>query len=188
MFSVKPVTTCFMKTLTYPDQYYSSLMHKGLTPLFYDRASSPYGNSINSVSMCENNDRFILRVLVPGLNKKELTIQINGSTLTISSNLAVANEDSFLSRLRNFSYSYQLPSDADADRISAKCRDGILTVQIPKLKATVARKTIPVKGSENVTLKTSPFMKIWNQIKVNANFSEWANFKNPVRALGSSAN
>lgn len=177
----------FMKTLSYPNQYYDSLASNGPTPLFYNTPSYPYGTSPNSVSMSENNDRYILRVLVPGLNKKDLKMQLNGNTLTISSSLTVANEDSFLNRLRDFSYSYQLPSDAGADYISAKCRDGILTVQIAKLKTKVARK-IPVKGSENVTLKASPFKKLLNQIKVSVNFSEWALYKNPVRDIGRSAN
>lgn len=177
-----------MKTLTYPNQYYSSLASNEPTPLFYNRASYPYGTSLTSVSMSENNDRFILRVLVPGFNKKTLKMRLHGNTLTISSNLTVASEDSFLSRLSTFSYCYQLPSDADADRISAKCREGILTVQIPKLITKVARKNIPIKDAKNASLKISPFKKIWNRIKVNANFSEWAHFKNPVRALGSSTN
>ena len=177
-----------MKTLTYPNQYYSSLTRKSLTPLFRDRRSYNYATSLNSATMHVDDDGFVLNVSVPGLNKKDLNIQIVGSTLIIASNLPINNEKLSLIGLRDFSYSFLLPSNADAARITAKCRDGVLTVQIPKLRTKSTRATIPVKGSENATLKTNPIKTTWNQVKQSFNFSEWVRFKNPIKALGSSAN
>jgi HSP20 family protein len=178
-----------MKTPTYPIQDYSSFARKSLTSLFFDRMLYNYNASLSSATMREHEDGFVLNVLVPGLNKKDLNLQIDGSTLTISSNVSVHSKKMLSSGLCDFSYSFPLPLNADADRITAKCRDGLLTVQIPKLKTKSTRATIPVTGSENATLKTNPFKTTWSQIKKTFNFSEWVRFKNPLsaRALGSSA-
>lgn len=169
-----------MKTLTYPNQYYSSLTRVGLTSLFRDRMSCNYGTSLNPATIGEHADCFVLNVLVPGLNKKDLNIQIDGSTLTIYSNLPADSEIG----LRDFSFSYLLPSNVDVEHITAKCKDGVLTMQIPKLRTKSARTTIQVKGSENVTLKTSAFKTAWNQVKKKFKFSEGFRLKNPVRSLG----
>lgn len=177
-----------MKKPTYPSQYYSSLTRKSLMPLFRDRMSYNYGTSLSSATMHVDDDGFVLNVSVPGLNKKDLNIQIVGSTIIIASNLPINSEKLSLSGLRDFSYSFLLPPNADVDRITAKCRDGLLTVQIPKLRTKSTRATIPVRGSENATLKANPFKTTWSQIKQSFNFSEWVRFKNPVSALGSSAN
>gem|GEM_PF-3145207 len=176
-----------METQTYPNRYYSTLRPKRLTPLFHDRMSYNYGTLLNSATMREHDDGFVLNVLVPGLNKKDLKLQINGSTLIISSDLPVHNEKLSTSGIHDFSYSFPLPLNADAELITAKCRDGLLTIQIPKLRTKSIRTTIQVKGSENVTLRTSPFNTAWNHVKKRLNFSEWFRLKNQVESLEVSA-
>jgi HSP20 family protein len=146
-----------------------------------------YGTLLNSATMREHDDGFVLNVLVPGLNKKDLKLQINGSTLIISSDLPVHNKKLSSSGLRDFSYSCPLPLNADADHITAKCRDGLLIIQIPKLRTESTRTTIPVKGLENVTSRTNLFKTVWSQVKRKFNFSESFRLKKPVRSLGFSS-
>jgi HSP20 family protein len=173
-----------MRTVTYANQHHSSLTRKRLMPLFRDRMSYNYSTFLNLATMREDDDGFVLNVSVPGLNKKDLNIQIDGSTLIISSTLPVDNEKLSSSGLRDVSYSCPLPLNADPDRITAKCKDGLLTIQIPKLRTKSTRITIPVKGLETVTLRTSTFKTVWNQVKKKFNFSENFRLKKPVRSLG----
>ena len=172
-----------MKTLTYTNQHHSSFTRKRLTPLFRDRMSYNYSTFLNSATMQDDDAGFILNVSVPGLNKKDLNIEIDGGTLIVSSTLPVNNEKVSSSGLRDVFYSFLLPSNTDADQVTAKCRDGLLTIQIPKLRTKGNRTTIPVKGLENVSLGTNPFKTTWNQVKKKFNFSEGFRLKNPVRSL-----
>lgn len=171
-----------MKTLTYLRPYYAS--RRALTPLFYDGMPYEYSTSLNSATLNDNNTCLLLRVLVPGLNKKDLNIHIEGDTLIISSTLPVDHENSVFTDLQKFTYSYVLPANADTNRITAKCRDGVLTIQIPKLKTKSARTTIQVTGSEDVELGTNRIKAVWNLLKKKFNFSEGFRLKNPVRSLG----
>ena len=96
--------------------------------------------SLPAVNIREDERAFYLELAVPGMDKKDLRIEVKDDLLTIS---AEQKEDKHQDlegyKRREFSYSsfcrsFYLPEDVNGDRIGATYRDGILSVEIPKLE------------------------------------------------------
>ena len=111
---------------------------------FFDGGLSNYSDtntSIPKVNVKETKDNFEVEVAAPGMNKNDFKIQLDGNTLSISSEKSDQreenNEDEKYSR-REFSYqsfqrTFTLPKDVvDADKIEAKYENGLLHLVIPK--------------------------------------------------------
>ncbi len=95
-------------------------------------------SSMPAVNIKEDEKRFTLDLAVPGIDKKELKIDINEDVLTISSetkNESEENKDGY--KRKEFSYSsfcrsFQIPENVNKDKIEANYKDGILNVTLPK--------------------------------------------------------
>jgi HSP20 family protein len=91
-----------------------------------------------AVNIKEDEKRFMLDLAVPGIDKKELKIDINEDVLTISSetkNESEENKDGY--KRKEFSYSsfcrsFQIPENVSKDKIEANYKDGVLSVTLPK--------------------------------------------------------
>jgi HSP20 family protein len=114
---------------------------------FFGRELFNWGNSnfsststtVPSVNIKETTENFEVEMAVPGMEKKDFNVQLDGNTLTISSARESNNQtqENGYSR-REFSYqsfqrSFVLPKDVvDENQISAKYENGILSLTIPK--------------------------------------------------------
>lgn len=104
-----------------------------LFPSIPDRTSSEPALNIK-----ENEKSYVLELAVPGIDRKDLKIDINDDVLTISSeikNEKEENRDGY--RRKEFSYcsfskSFYIPENANMEKIEASYKDGVLTVGIPK--------------------------------------------------------
>jgi HSP20 family protein len=79
----------------------------------------------------------IVRAEVPGVDSSAIDISIENRVLTIAGERPEpqSRKGSYHRRERRFgkfSRSVQLPRDLDTDRATAQCKDGLLTVTIPK--------------------------------------------------------
>ena len=79
-----------------------------------------YGSNIVNEEEVTN-----LELALPGFSKKDLNINVEGRTLTISAEVEKENETRYF---KSFKKSYYLPTNADADNISATMVNGILTI------------------------------------------------------------
>jgi len=99
---------------------------------------SARNTSMPAVNIREDEKRFTLDLAVPGIDKKDLKIEINDDIITISSEQKSEKEeksDDF--KRREFSYtsfcrSFYLPENVTREKIEANYKDGILTVVLPK--------------------------------------------------------
>ena len=86
----------------------------------------------------EDETNYFLELAVPGLDRKDLKIDINEDVLTVSSeikNEAEENKDGY--KRKEFSYSsfcrsFYVPENVNRDKIEANYKDGILSVGLPK--------------------------------------------------------
>ena len=114
---------------------------------------SQINTSMPAVNIKEDEKRFTLELAIPGMDKKDLKIEINEDLLTISSESKNEKEDSYDGfKRREFSYSsfcrsFYLPENVNRDEIEANYKDGILTVGLPKQKEEKAKLTKEVKIS-----------------------------------------
>ena len=107
-------------------------------------------NRLPSIDVSEDDKQYTLKADIPGLSEKDVEIKVDDQLLTISSKQTEERDeksDGYLIRERrasSFSRSFTLPSDVDAETISAKSSEGVLTVTLPK-QAKAQPKVIDVK-------------------------------------------
>ncbi|MGQ0384548.1 MAG: Hsp20/alpha crystallin family protein [Gammaproteobacteria bacterium] len=76
--------------------------------------------------------------MLPGVKREEVKVAFEDGMLTISGERRQEKEvnERRMHRIERcygtFSRSFWLPDDADADSIRAECKEGVLTVRIPK--------------------------------------------------------
>jgi HSP20 family protein len=115
--------------------FLSNLFDDDFFPMLTNRTSS-----MPAVNIKENDKNFTLELAVPGMDKKDLKIDINEDVLTISSetrNETEENTDGY--KRKEFSYSsfcrsFYLPENVNRDKIEASYKDGILSVELPKME------------------------------------------------------
>ncbi|NSW95894.1 MAG: Hsp20/alpha crystallin family protein [Bacteroidales bacterium] len=125
-----------------------SLFDDDFWPVFTTRTSS-----MPAVNIKEDEKKFTLELAVPGMDKKDLKIDINEDVLTISSESKdekEENRDGY--RRKEFSYSsfcrsFQIPENINQDKIEANYKDGILTVVLPKVEEEKNKITRQIKIS-----------------------------------------
>mgnify|MGYP003573238337 CR=1 FL=1 len=92
--------------------------------------------SVPAVNIAEGENEFTIEVAAPGFNKKDFKIDLDNDKLTIASaKEAKENSERYTRREFNFnefSRTFTLPETVDGEKITAKHRDGILYVSIPK--------------------------------------------------------
>lgn len=82
----------------------------------------------------------MLDLAVPGIDKKDLKIDINEDVLTVSSETKNEMEDNREGyKRKEFSYaslcrSFQIPENVNREKIEASYKDGILSVSLPKFE------------------------------------------------------
>ena len=113
----------------------SDFLNEDFFPSFTRQSSS-----LPAVNIREDEKAFYLELAVPGMDRKNLKIEVKDDVLTISAEQKDEKQDDFDGyRRREFSYSsfcrsFYLPEDVNGERIGAAYRDGILNVEIPKLE------------------------------------------------------
>ena len=98
------------------------------------------GTTIPAVNVKETPDSFMVEMAAPGMKKDDFKIELDGTMLTISSEVQneEENKEGEKYNRKEFSYqsfyrSFQLPKEVvDADKINARYENGVLHLQIPK--------------------------------------------------------
>lgn len=102
--------------------------------------NSSTNTTIPLVNIRETNESFEVEMAAPGMSKNDFKVELDGTTLTITSEKKDQNEMKEGERYtrREFSYqsfqrSFQLPKEVvDADKIEAKYENGVLRLVVPK--------------------------------------------------------
>jgi len=95
-------------------------------------------SSMPAVNIREDEKNYLLELAVPGMEKKDLKIDINEDVLTISAeNKNEAEEQKEGYKRKEFSYSsfcrsFYIPENADKEKIAANYKEGVLYVELPK--------------------------------------------------------
>ena len=94
------------------------------------------GGTYPPVNVFRKGDDFVIITEVPGIDKSNLEIQVQGNTLRIAGAKSVnyPEEASLHRRERlagRFDRAVTLPVGIEADGVKAECRDGILVLLLP---------------------------------------------------------
>ncbi|HZX87367.1 MAG TPA: Hsp20/alpha crystallin family protein [Reyranella sp.] len=107
---------------------------------------------VPKVEVKENGKSYTVAVELPGLDEKEVKVEIDDDVLTISGEKKVEHTDDkthYSERsYGSFTRSFTLPGDADRGGISATFAKGVLTLEIPKTANPPAQvKQVAIKAA-----------------------------------------
>jgi|GEM_PF-4519386 Molecular chaperone (small heat shock protein) len=91
-------------------------------------------------------DHYLIEVAVPGFRKKDLSIHITDGILLVSASKEERVPERVEFSYTSFNRSFVLPPDADANRVKATCRDGLLRIKIRRTVALNPGRIIPISG------------------------------------------
>lgn len=103
-----------------------------------------YAGVFPSVNLTEDKERYYIRAELPGMETKDIDIQVSGSSLTITGEreIPVEKDVKYHRKERDagkFSRVIKLPDAVDTEKIEAGLKNGILTVTIPKAETAKPR-------------------------------------------------
>ena len=133
--------------LTPFDKMFDNLVETQFPDIVKQVCVKPYqGSAYPKVNVYEYDDKIGIVAEIPGLDKKQLNVEVEEGILTISGDKHNTFENDGAKVLRkelkqsSFKRSFELGELLDGDNISAKFKDGVLSVSIPKTEPEQPKK------------------------------------------------
>ena len=138
-----------MSTVTTYDPFrnFRSLQHE-INRLFEHDMDSSSGQMTlwpMRVDIREDENQIVIKADVPGMEQKDINVNVDNGQLTISGERKFDDEENKESYHRveraygKFSRSFSLPNTTDMGKISAAYNNGVLEVTLPKLEEAKPR-------------------------------------------------
>ena len=111
----------------------------------------PFERISPSLDLAETDGALEVRLDLPGMEAKDINIEVNASVLTVSGERKEEREEKGKTyhrverRSGTFSRSVTLPCPVKEDAVDAQYKNGILTIRLPKTEEAKSRK-ITVKS------------------------------------------
>jgi HSP20 family protein len=106
---------------------------------------------VPSMDLAETDTQIEIKMDVPGLKPEEVNVEVQGNTLVITGEHKEEKDEKGKTwhrverRSGSLHRSITLPCEVNEGQIVAECKNGVLSVTIPKAEQAKTRK-IPVKG------------------------------------------
>jgi HSP20 family protein len=107
-------------------------------PVVRDDEELSMWNKYPTVDIYDNDENIIVTAELPGIDKKDIVIDVKDGVLTLRGERSSDNEikeEKYYRRERTFGKferNFRLPADVDPQKINANYKDGILKIDIPK--------------------------------------------------------
>ena len=118
-------------------------------PSFKDETDTAWAPRVD---INETDKEVTLDVELPGLEKKDVTVEVRDNTLTISGERTneKKTDDNYCRRVERhygkFERTFSLSDEVDASKISAKYKNGVLSLALPKTEKALPKEiTVEVK-------------------------------------------
>ena len=124
------------------------------SPFFSEWGLKPFNSNAFTprVDVTEDDSNLYVHAEIPGVDKKDIKINVVGDVLTISGEKKSEQKDENKNYYRiertggSFTRSFTLPAEVIIDKIDAEYKDGVLNITLPKTEeAKVVEKQIEVK-------------------------------------------
>ena len=133
--------------LTPFDKMFDAMVESQFPDIVKQVGVKPYGNTAYpKVNVYEYDDKIGIVAEIPGLDKKQLNVEVEDGVLTLSGDKHSAFENTGAKVLRrelkqsSFKRSFELGELLNGEDISASFKDGILSVSIPKTEPEKPKK------------------------------------------------
>lgn len=104
-----------------------------------------------SAEAAATTESYEIALELPGVAEDDIHLEIQGDRLLVTGEKRAQREETgrnyyFSERVYGqFRRTFRLPEDAEFDKVSASCKDGVLTVTVPKLaRRTPENRRIPI--------------------------------------------
>ncbi len=121
--------------------------------LYPRRINTPrFGEIAPTVDAYDRGEEFVIEAELPGVNEKDISVEVKENLLTISGERKRENESragSYRDAERTFGKfrrSFVLPDSVEVDNVNAKIMNGVLTVYLPKAPKALTRKIAVATG------------------------------------------
>ena len=125
--------TAFIRTNNFPN---TSLFDSLFDPLFTTATIPTRKTTSTNTKVSNEEDRFIISVAAPGLDKEDFNISVTDGVLTVAADKASTEFGT-----TTFTRTWTLPEGTTTDRISADYKQGILRVNVLKPEITTPETT-----------------------------------------------
>jgi HSP20 family protein len=95
-----------------------------------------------AVDVFEEDDKLVLKAELPGVDKKDISVDLQNGMLTLKGERRHESEEKEGRNVyrREMSYgrfvrSFSIPQDVQADKVKAEYVNGVLTIEVPKPEA-----------------------------------------------------
>ncbi len=126
------------KNQLFPAMLFDDLLTRDLWNMGFSNSSETH-TTIPAVNIKETPENFEVEMAAPGMSKSDFKVELDGNSLTISSEKKSDNEqheEKYARRefsYQSFSRTFQLSRDVvDAENIQARYENGVLFLVIPK--------------------------------------------------------
>ena len=135
--------------LTPFDRMFDEIVGKSFPQINEQVGVNPFqGTAYPKVNVYEYDTKIGVIAEIPGLDKKDLNIEVEDGVLTVSGDKSHGFDEGKAKVLRrelkhsSFKRQFTLGEMLDGDNISANFKDGILSIEIPKIEPALPKKNI----------------------------------------------
>ena len=134
--------------LTPFDKLFDSMFETNFPEFVNTVGVTPFqGSAYPKVNVYEYDDKVGIVAEIPGLDKKDLEVEVEEGVLTISGKKhSIGSADDKAKVLRrelkgsSFKRSFTLGDKLDGDNINAEFKNGVLSIDVPKIEPEVPQK------------------------------------------------
>jgi len=107
-------------------------------PMVQEESDSSLWSWNPAADIYDKDDHFVIKAELPGVDKKDIVIDVKEGVLTLKGERSYDNEvtdDKYYRKERaygKFERSFTLPVNVDAEKIKADYKDGVLKIEVPK--------------------------------------------------------
>ena len=135
--------------LTPFDRMFDEIVGKSFPQINEQVGVNPFqGTAYPKVNVYEYDTKIGVIAEIPGLDKKDLNVEVEDGVLTVSGEKSHGFDEGKAKVLRrelkhsSFKRQFTLGEQLDGDNISANFKDGILSIEIPKVEPALPKKNI----------------------------------------------
>ena len=135
--------------LTPFDRMFDDIVGKSFPEINQQVGVNPFqGTAYPKVNVYEYDTKIGVIAEIPGLDKKDLNVDVEEGWLTVSGDNSHGFDEGEAKVLRrelkhsSFKRQFTLGEILDGDNISANFKDGILSIEIPKIEPALPKKNI----------------------------------------------
>jgi HSP20 family protein len=148
-----PLRSDPLKELLELQERMNRLFEASLSRERLDEPGLPASGWLPAADVYETAEGFLIEVELPGLDKADIEVQVQGDELTIRGERQMkgARPECFHRMERRygpFSRTFNLTEEVDGDRVTAHFADGLLRLEVPKARPRVAGWRVRVERAD----------------------------------------